>query len=125
MPRATGRRSLGQRGEALAADYLRRIGYQVLGANFRCQWGEVDIVAMDGATLVFVEVRTRRGASFGTPQESLTRRKQLRLIATAETYLQEHSDAPKEWRIDLVSILAGPHGSAPAIEHLRSAVQQE
>ncbi|MDP3062768.1 MAG: YraN family protein [Chloroflexota bacterium] len=124
MPRATGRRSLGQRGEALAADYLRRMGYQVLGANFRCQWGEVDIVAMDGATLVFVEVRTRRGASFGTPQESLTRRKQERLIATAETYLQEHSDAPKEWRIDLVSILA-KRGSEPDIEHLRSAVQQE
>ena len=74
MPRATGRRSLGQRGEALAADYLRRMGYQVLATNFRCQWGEVDIVAMDGSTLVFVEVRTRRGASFGTPQESLTRR---------------------------------------------------
>ena len=124
MPRATGRRGLGQRGEALAADYLRRMGYQVLATNFRCQWGEVDIVAMDGETLVFVEVRTRRGDNFGTPQESLTLRKREHLIATAETYLQEHSEASEEWRIDLVSILA-KRGSDPAIEHLRSAVQQE
>jgi putative endonuclease len=124
VPRATGRRTLGQRGEALAAEHLRRLGYQVLATNFRCQWGEVDIVAMDGTTLVFVEVRTRRGAGFGTPQESLTPRKRAHLVAAAETYLQENPDAPKEWRIDLVSVTAR-QGGAPSIEHLRSAVQQE
>lgn len=122
MPGQSRRQSLGKRGETLAADYLRRLGYTVVETNYRCQWGEVDIVAQEGDTLVFVEVRTRRGASFGAPQESLTPRKRQRLISTAETYLQAHPDAPADWRIDLISLT--PHSSGPLhIEHLPNAVQ--
>lgn len=60
--------------------------------NYRCRWGEVDIVAMDGDELVFVEVRTRSGGQFGTPEESITPSKRQRLVATAQYYLQQNAE---------------------------------
>ena len=124
MPSARSR--LGARGEEIARQHLVSKRYAVLTTNFRCQWGEMDIVARDGDCLVFVEVRTRRGAdSFGTPQESLSRTKRERLIATAETYLQTLPATPQDWRIDLVSVLPGAPGSPPTVEHLEHAVQME
>lgn len=67
----------------MAGRFLQEKGYRLLDANYRCRWGEVDIVAQEGDELVFVEVRTRRGAEYGTPEESVTAAKPRRLIATA------------------------------------------
>ena len=93
----TPRTRLGTRGEKIAGLHLQAQGYEILATNFRCQWGEVDIVARDGACLVFVEVRTRRNTtSFGTPEESLSKKKRDRLVATAETYIQDCCDSPPE-----------------------------
>ena len=82
------RRQVGDRGEKLAADYLRSRGYDIIESNFRCREGEIDIVARKGETLVFVEVRTRRGRDFGTPEESISPLKQQRLVSLAEAYVQ-------------------------------------
>ena len=82
------RQALGKLGERLAADYLRRQGYRIHETNFRCPFGELDIVASEGDVLAFVEVRTRRGDSHGSAQESVTPRKQHRLRQVAEAYLQ-------------------------------------
>jgi len=82
------RRALGNRGEQMAADYLRRQGYRVHETNFRCPFGELDIVATEGDVLVFVEVRTRRGDAYGGAPESVTARKQRKLLQVAEAYLQ-------------------------------------
>ena len=79
----TPRIRLGNWGEGVAGRFLQEKGYRLLDANYRCRWGEVDIVAQEGDELVFVEVRTRRGAEYGTPEESVTAAKSRRLIATA------------------------------------------
>ena len=74
---------LGKWREGVAGRFLQEKGYRLLDANYRCRWGEVDIVAQEGDELVSVEVRTRRGAEYGTPEESVTAAKSRRLIATA------------------------------------------
>ena len=108
----------------MARQYLVSKGYEVLATNFRCQWGEVDIVARDGGCLVFVEVRTRGSAEkFGTPQESITAKKRERLIATAETYLQDLPAPPEDWRIDLVSVRLDRPVEADRVEHIQDAVE--
>ncbi len=114
---------LGARGERMASRHLLNRGYAILEKNYRCQYGEVDIVAQQGAELVFTEVRTRRGKEFGTAQESITSTKAKHLIATSQHYLERHSLRDIDWRIDLVSINWPLGGAAPGIEHLQYAVE--
>lgn len=143
--RATGshdRQVTGKRGELLAADYLRKQGYRLLDTNLRTRLGEVDIVAMDKQTLVFVEVRTRRGQAFGSAAESVTLRKQHKLRQLAEAYLAEHYGGEESLargksrpspgtvaknlpacRIDVVAITVGSSGTAERIELIKSAVE--
>ncbi|MCH8199591.1 MAG: YraN family protein [Chloroflexi bacterium] len=121
MPSA--RSNLGTRGEALAADYLERLGMCIAARNYRSRYGEVDLVAHDGDTLVFVEVKTRRTNSYGTPEESITPRKLDRLAKTAARYLQEHGLEQRPWRVDLVAIKLGKDG--PTINHVRSIVERD
>ena len=112
--------ALGSWGERLAAEHLRRRGYDVLETNYRCPRGEIDIVARDGQSLVFVEVRTRRSSSHGTPQESITTAKQRKLVEVAQTYLQEREVGEVSWRIDVVAV-GFEHGQ-PTIYLIRNAV---
>lgn len=119
------RRSLlGRRGEAAAREFLEQRGYTVLAENYRCPWGELDIVAQQGETVVFVEVRTRRSHAFGTPEESVTRAKGQHLVASAEHYLQEHSLTPP-WRIDLMAVRMDSKGTITSIRQVENAVQGE
>ena len=127
---STARVRLGRQGEKLARRYLERAGYRILDANYRCPWGEIDLVAQDGAELVFVEVRTRRAAGYGTPQESITAEKREHLQAAAQDYLQNRRPEPAQseiaWRIDLISVrfdrTAGQN-RPPLLEHLKYAVE--
>lgn len=114
------RRETGRRGEELAAAHLKAKGYQLIQRNWRCQSGELDIIAQDGETLVFIEVRARTGGRFGTAEESITPTKQARLIELAHTYLQEMSVVQQAWRIDVVAVQFGP--GLPQINHLENAV---
>jgi putative endonuclease len=119
------RRALGAFGEQHAAAHLQRHGYQLVARNWRCALGEIDLVARQGTTLVFVEVRTRRGASFGSPEESLTRAKRTRLVALAQAYLGHLATPPADWRIDLVAIDVDPVGRVCALRHLCHAVGED
>ena len=121
MPSA--RSNLGTRGEALAAAHLEGLGMCIARRNYRTRYGEVDLVAQEGDTLVFVEVKTRRGSSYGTPEESVTPRKLDHLAKTAAVYLQEHGLEQSAWRVDLIAIKLGKDG--PAINHVRSIVERE
>lgn len=98
------RLGLGNRGEELAARELARRGYEIVERNWRCPAGEVDIVARHGTAWTFVEVRTRRGEAFGTPEDSLTSAKQARMFAVAERYLAEHQLEEVDWRLGLVAV---------------------
>jgi putative endonuclease len=99
-----GRHSTGQLGERLAERHLVRLGLVVVERNYRCRAGEIDLVAEDAGTLVFVEVRARRSDAFGTPEESITPRKARTMIECAQTYLEERAAQCTPWRIDLVAI---------------------
>lgn len=115
------RRGLGRKGERLAAQHLSAMGYQILTRNWRCEIGEVDLVALDGCCLVFVEVRTRRGRSLGTPEESITTRKRQRLWELAWTYVVAHGWTGDS-RIDVVAIEMDRRGNVLRIEHYENAV---
>lgn len=114
------RKQTGRRGEELAAGYLQQKGYAIIERNWRCPVGELDVIAQDGLTLVFVEVRTRQGSRFGRAEESITPAKQARLIELAQTYLQEKTISPQAWRIDVVAIQI--EGGRPQVTHLENAV---
>ena len=108
------RRKLGQWGEAQAGRYLEARGCRVVAANWRCTAGEVDLVVRDGDWLAFVEVRTRRGRAYGTPEESITATKLARMAAVAESYVYEEQ-WEGDWRLDVVAIEVRA-GRAPGIE---------
>lgn len=114
------RKRTGQRGEELAAVYLAGKGYTIITRNWRCAIGELDLIATDGQTLVFVEVRARRGGHLGAAEESITPAKQTRLIELAQTYLQETGVPHPSWRIDVVAVQLGRGG--PQINHIENAV---
>ncbi len=118
---------LGLWGERQARLRLEAEGYQLVEANYRCRWGEVDIVAKRGQELVFVEVRTRRGHAFGSPEESITPAKARRMTATAEHYLQTQLPLSARdntpWRIDLVCVHLDRSGKLLGINHLENAVE--
>lgn len=94
---------LGQTAEDMACAFLRRRGLRLIERNYRCPRGEIDLVMQDGEQLVFVEVRYRRGGAFGGPQESITAKKQARLLAAARHYLATHSGDPA-CRFDVIAL---------------------
>lgn len=113
---------LGALGEKLALNYLKKHGFSIRETNFRCPEGEIDIVAQKDDTVIFVEVRTRGGQGFGTPEESITETKKAKLLATAQAYIQSHPDLPPSSRIDVVAIEM-KWGRASRIELIENAVQ--
>jgi len=121
LPKQDDRRGLGRRGEELAARHLTARGYQIVARNWRCEAGELDLVALDGDCLAFVEVRARRGGALGSPEESVTPAKQSRLIALAEAYVQAH-DWPGQWRIDVVAVEMDGRGRVLRVDHYENAV---
>jgi putative endonuclease len=110
----------GRRGEELAAEYLVRRGCRILDRNYRCKGGEVDIVAREGTTLVFVEVKTRRSHAFGLPQHAVTLFKQRQIAKAALTWLSAHRKQNSMSRFDVVAITLRENAD-PLIEHLENA----
>ena len=100
----TPRSALGERGEGAAAEYLVAQGYEIVCRNFRRPVGEIDIVARDGDTLVFVEVRSTSTADFGTPAESIVPRKLEKVAAAATLFLQETNGDETPCRFDAVEV---------------------
>jgi putative endonuclease len=116
------RKFLGKWGENVAREYLQKRGYQIIETNFRCREGEIDIIAQDKEYLVFVEVRTRRGFEFGTPEESVTTAKKKKLISLAFIYLQNHRNLPALWRFDVVAEELDRGGQITRLELIQNAI---
>ncbi len=95
---------LGARGEDAAADAYRRRGYRVVARNWRCRIGEIDLVVERAGVLVFCEVKSRRGVAFGGGYEAVSRRKQAKIRALAEAFLQAHGSRPDGVRFDVASV---------------------
>jgi putative endonuclease len=112
--------ALGISGEKLACDTLSRQGYAILATRYRTRVGEIDIVAKDGGTLVFVEVKTRTSEDFGIPAEAVTWRKQRRLGTMARWYLSEKRLHGCLCRFDVVTVLCR-RGLLPVVEVVKDA----
>jgi putative endonuclease len=110
--------ALGKYGEELAARYLSKNGMVILERNWRCDLGEIDVIARDRDELVICEVKTRRSASFGEPIECVTPRKIRRMRGLALRWLDTRSVSPRNIRFDVVGILA-PIVGPPTITHIR------
>jgi putative endonuclease len=110
---------LGRRGERAAEKHLRRNGYRIVARNFRAAGAEIDLVAMDGDVLVFVEVKTRRGLDAGAPEEAVDERKQKQIRRAAEMFAMRYREDEIEMRFDIVAIDAS--GERLEIELLRNA----
>jgi putative endonuclease len=104
---AAGHLSLGTRGEEAAERFLRSLGYEVLDRNWRCRWGELDLVCTKGGTVVFVEVKTRKGEGLTTPAEALTPDKRSRIAAAARAYLSAKRFWERPCRFDLILAVSG------------------
>ena len=116
------RRDTGILGEKLARDFLEQRNYQILQTNYRCPEGEIDIVAKQKDSLVFIEVRTKKSLEFGSPEESITPAKMEKLRTVAAQYRQTHDNLPASWRIDVVAIVLAKNNKASRIEVIENAV---
>lgn len=119
------RRRLGDLGERLAEHHLRAKGYRIRERNFRVREGEIDIVAEKGGTLVFVEVRTKRGASMGTAVDSITDAKKRRLLMLADAYEEARDGLPEGRRIDVIAVDLAADGRLLSLQHFENAVWLE
>ena len=109
----------GKQGETLAAAYLEKAGYQIIERNYRCLFGEMDLVARDGQTVVFVEVKSRKSDRFGVPQLSVGLQKQKKLSQIALHYLEQKRCYPCDAPFDVIAIRMGTEGHQ--VELIRNA----
>ena len=114
-------KSLGVEGENLAVKFLKKKGFRIIGRNFKTPLGEIDIIAKDGNTLVFVEVKTRTDDTFGYPFEAVNKRKRQKLRDLASLYLKRLKKEPSV-RFDVLSILYTNKGKKE-IEHIKDAFE--
>lgn len=119
------RQLLGRKGEQMAADALRERGYRIVEHNFRCRYGEIDLIAEEREDLVFVEVKTRRGNAFGLPEEAVTLTKRRKLAQVASYYLDLHAESDRSWRIDVVAIDFNQDGKFREVRVYQHAVSEE
>ena len=111
-------------GENMAAKYLRTKGYYILRRNYRVRGGEIDIIAKQNQTLVFVEVKTRRQNAGGYPEEAVTPKKLKRMDLAIQNYLMQKRQPPKEMRIDVISIELDKL-PLPRIHHLKNITLEQ
>jgi putative endonuclease len=94
----------GKRGEEIAVSYLKKEGYRIRERNYRCPLGEIDIIALDGDEVVFVEVKSRKSGDFGEPEAAVDARKQAKLSRIALNYINEHNLNDRSARFDVVAV---------------------
>ncbi len=117
--RANSTTTTGRKGEELATGFLHDLQYEILARNYRWARGEIDIVARKAGVLVFVEVKTASGKSFGEPETWVTPRKQKQIGLVAERYLQEHGIQDMDCRFDVIAVKVDP--SSHSIKHIENA----
>ena len=114
----------GKSAEKAACQYLKKLNFKLIEKNYRCRFGEIDIIMLDKQSLVFIEVRFRKNKNYGSGAESVTIGKQKKLINTASHYLQNHPESARySTRFDVISISEEPTLSCNKIEWIRNAFQ--
>ena len=100
-------RIVGRHGETIAAEYLRKHRYRIIDKNFNCRFGEIDLIAWNGETVVFVEVKARSNTKFGMPRESVDWHKQQTIIRCANYWLYKNKQTGIPVRFDVVELING------------------
>jgi putative endonuclease len=111
------RQSIGKEGEEIARRYLEKRGYRIVTANYRTRHGEIDLIARDGPTLVFIEVKTRTQQKFGSPFDALTARKCMSMAKVALHYLINHGGTEQPARFDVVSVRPGEKAEVEIVQN--------
>ncbi len=114
---------LGDNGEKAAARFLKGKGYRILARQYRNQFGEIDLIAMDRKQIVFVEVKTRTSTNSGQPFEAVDRRKQQKLTNLALAWLKKHKRLEHSGRFDIVSVVWPKDSKQPDIQHFENAFE--
>ncbi|MHB8384392.1 MAG: YraN family protein [Candidatus Binataceae bacterium] len=109
----------GRRGEQIAERHLRRLGYRIITRNYRAGGAEIDIIAMDAETIVFVEVKRRTGTGAGTPEEAVTVAKQKQIRRAAEAFVAHCQAVDRDARFDVIAIVET--GGSRRLQHLKDA----
>ena len=115
------KKSLGRRGEDAATRFLKRLGYRILARGHDSRLGELDIIAVDGRTIVFVEVKTRSSTDAGHPTEAIDATKERRMTQAALAYLKSHGLLAHAARFDVVAITWPENVRRPTIQHFKNA----
>ncbi len=111
-------KQIGTKGEEIACSYLKKLGWKILEKNFRySKYAEIDIIAKETNTIVFVEVKTRTTSNFGHPFEAINTKKINNIYKATLSYLQSTQERYEDYRIDIISILGNPN---PKIEHIKN-----
>jgi len=114
------RARLGRAGEHEAARFLKRKGYRIVTRNYRCSAGEIDLVALDGGMVVFVEVKTRTDCEHADPQDAVTPEKQHRLMRAARNFILQTQSQGRDFRFDIVAVV-WPTAGPVRVEHFVNA----
>jgi len=112
------KKELGSKGEIIASDHLKKIGYEILDKNFRTRDGEIDLITEDKGEIVFVEVKTRRNSNFGYPEEAVNEKKIEKMIKVANSWLEKKEKFDNSWRIDIIAIELC--SQPPKITHIKN-----
>jgi putative endonuclease len=112
----------GKEAEGLAAAYLKKRGFKIIEKNYRTKLGEIDIIGKDKDCICFIEVRSRNTDNFGTPEDSITRRKQNRIMKAALFYIKKHGLEDADCRFDVVCVVKSK-GGAPGIDLIKNAFE--
>ncbi len=117
---------IGKEGEDVAARLIRALNYEILEKNYYAPYGEIDLIALDQAEVVFIEVRTRKENKISPPEETVTFRKQQKLLKSAQHYLSVNAPLQNSpWRIDIIGIELDKKGFFKNIEHLKGAIEED
>lgn len=114
-------RLFGSQGERAASRYLKKLGYRIVVRNYENRYGEIDLIALDGETIVFIEVKTRRSDRTGSPLEAVGPDKQRQILKTAQAYLHERKLLDHSVRYDVLGLLWPDEANQPEIQHVRAA----
>lgn len=114
-------KEIGRFGEDAAVKHLKKKGYKIAARNYSCKFGEVDIIACQGDTLIFVEVKTRRSALYGTPAEAVTYNKRQHIVNTAKYYLMQ-TEYDGNVRFDVIEVYLTATGKAENVVHIENAI---
>lgn len=114
------KRVTGSKGEEIACEFISGLGYKIIQRNYQFGHGEIDIIAKDGNTLVFIEVKYRKNLEFGPPELAITKGKQNQIKKTAAAYLWEKNLTDTDSRVDVIAILY-PKDQKPKINHIINA----